>query len=411
VYSFLTHLECTNCGEQYPTDKLITTCPACGKVLYARYDLAAAAKEMTKEALIGRPWNLWRYHEIMPVQDPANALTLGEGGTAVLSTPRLGKHFGFDKLFVKDEGRNPTGSFKSRGLASAVSRAKELGVSAVSIPSAGNAAAAMSAYAANGGLDAYVFMPEDAPAVMKAECVTYGAKVYLVKGLINDAGKIGKIGCDARGWFDVSTLKEPYRAEGKKTMGLELAEQLGWRVPDAIIYPTGGGTGIVGMWKAFDELEQMGLIGSKRPKMIVVQAENCAPIVRAFERGERFAEPWQGAHTVAPGIRVPGAIGDYLILDSVRQSGGTCIAVSDDEILEGVRELASKEGIYSSPEVGAIVMAAKNLRASGFLKQDDETVLFATGAGIKHTELVDFDFAVLDPNDPNVLDAIDRAYA
>jgi len=411
VYSFLTHLECTNCGEHYPSDELITTCPACGKVLYARYDLAGAAKSMTKEALLERPWNLWRYHEIMPIQDPANALTLGEGGTAMLNAPRLGAAYGFDQLIVKDEGRNPTGSFKSRGLAAAVSRAKELGVKAVSIPSAGNAAAAMSAYAANGGLDSYVFMPEDAPAVMKAECYIYGAKVFLVKGLINDAGKIGKIGCDARGWFDVSTLKEPYRAEGKKTMGLELAEQLGWRVPDAIIYPTGGGTGIVGMWKAFDELEQMGLIGAKRPKMIVVQAENCAPIVRAFERGERHAELWQGAQTIAPGIRVPGAIGDYLIIDSVRESGGTCITVTDDEILEGVRDLASMEGIYASPEVGAVVMAAKHLRASGFLKQEDETILFATGSGLKHTDMVHAEFPVLDPSDPNVLAAIDRAYS
>lgn len=410
MYSYLTHLECTDCGETYPTDKLMTTCPACGKVLYARYDLAAAAQSMTKSSLVDRKWNLWRYHEIMPVQDPANALTLGEGGTAVLDTPRLGSSYGYERLKVKDEGRNPTGSFKSRGLAAAVSRAKELGASAVSIPSAGNAAAAMSAYAANGGLGAYVFMPQDAPSVMKAECTAYGAKVFLVKGLINDAGKVGKLGCGARGWFDVSTLKEPYRAEGKKTMGLELAEQLGWRVPDAIIYPTGGGTGIVGMWKAFAELEEMGLIGSKRPKMIVVQSEGCAPMVRAFEKGTRHAEFWQGASTVAPGIRVPVAIGDYLILDAVRQSGGTCIAVSDAAIMAGMRDLAAKEGIFTSPEVGAVVAAAKQLRANGFLKADDETIMFATGAGMKHTDLIDAEYPVLDPNDPDVLDAIDRAY-
>ncbi len=407
MYSYLTQLECTYCGKHYPADKLMMTCPSCGKVLYARYDLDAAAKQMTKAALADRPWNLWRYHEIMPAQDPVNALTLGEGGTAILDTPRLGKSFGFDNLKVKDEGRNPTGSFKSRGLAAAVSRAKELGATAVSIPSAGNAAAAMSAYAARGGLDAYVFMPQDAPSVMKAECTAYGAKVYLVHGLINDAGKVGKMGCDARGWFDVSTLKEPYRAEGKKTMGLELAEQLGWRVPDAIIYPTGGGTGIVGMWKAFAELEQMGLIGSKRPKMIVVQAEGCAPIVRAFDQGERHAELWQGAKTIAPGVRVPVAIGDYLILDAVRESGGTCIAVSDDDLMTGVHELAAQEGIFASPEVGAVVAAAKKLRANGFLKQEDETVLFATGAGMKHTELIEAEYPVLDPNDPDVLTRID----
>ena len=410
MYSNLTDLECTYCGEHYAADQLMTTCPACGKVLYARYDLSAAAITMTKAALADRSWNLWRYHEIMPVQDPANALSLGEGGTVLLDTPRLGKLFGFDQLKLKDEGRNPTGSFKSRGLASAVSRAKELGASAVSIPSAGNAAAAMSAYAARGGLDAYVFMPEDAPSVMKAECTAYGAKVYLVQGLINDAGKVGKMGCEARGWFDVSTLKEPYRAEGKKTMGLELAEQLGWRVPDAIIYPTGGGTGIVGMWKAFAELEEMCLIGSKRPKMIVVQAEGCAPIVRAFEERKRHAELWQGAKTIAPGVRVPVAIGDYLILDAVRESGGTCIAVSDDAILQGVRELAESEGIFASPEVGAIVAAAKKLRANGFLKQSDETVLFATGTGLKHTELIERQYPILDPNDPDILSQIDHAY-
>jgi threonine synthase len=411
VYSYLTHLECTYCGETYADDQRMTTCPACGKVLYARYDLAQAATQLTKASLAARPWNLWRYHELMPIQDPANALTLGEGGTALLETPRLGASFGFARLLVKDEGRNPTGSFKARGLCAAVSRAKELGVTAVSIPSAGNAAAAMSAYAANGGLDAYVFMPRDAPAVMKAECTAYGAKVFLVQGLINDAGKIGKIGCDARGWFDVSTLKEPYRAEGKKTMGLELAEQLGWRLPDAIIYPTGGGTGIVGMWKAFAELEAMGLIGSERPKMIVVQAEGCAPIVKAFQEGKRHAELWPGAQTIAPGVRVPVAIGDYLILDAVRESGGTCIAVSDADLMAGVRDLAAQEGIFASPEVGAVVAAAKQLRANGFLKTDDETVLFATGAGMKHTELIEADYPVLDPTDPDVLQAIDQAYS
>lgn len=408
--SYLTHLECTNCGETYPADHLMTTCPACGKVLFARYDLAGAAKEMTKEALKERPWNLWRYFEIMPIQDPANALTLGEGGTPLLDVPRLGATLGLDRLRVKDDGQNPTGSFKSRGLGSAVSRAKELGATSVAIPSAGNAAAAMSAYAARAGLDAYVFMPADAPVVTKAECRAYGAKVFLVKGLINDAGKVAKQGAEQRGWFDVSTLKEPYRAEGKKTMGLELAEQMGWRVPDAIVYPTGGGTGIVGMWKAFNELEEMGLIGSKRPKMIVVQSETCAPIVRAFERGERHAELWQGAHTLAPGIRVPVAIGDYLILDAVRQSGGTAIAVSDEELIGGMHLLAEKEGLFTSPEGGALVAAAQKLRERGFLSRDEEVLLFLTGSGLKHTELITADYPVLDPNDPNVIEAIDRAY-
>jgi len=408
--SHLTHLECTACGETYPADRLMTTCPACGKVLFARYDLEAAAKTLTREALASRPWNLWRYAEIMPVQDARHALTLGEGGTPLLPASRLGKALGYNRLLVKDDGQNPTGSFKARGLCAAVSRAAELGATAVAIPSAGNAAAAMSAYAARAGLEAYVFMPADTPEPMKAECRAYGARVFLVNGLINDCGRVVRAGAEARGWFDVSTLKEPYRAEGKKTMGLELAEQLGWRLPDAIIYPTGGGTGIVGMWKAFNELEQLGLIGSKRPRMIVVQSEGCAPIVRAFEQGERYAQLWEGAATVAPGIRVPVAIGDYLILDAVRQSGGTAITVSDEELLEGVRLAATHEGLFVSPEAGAVVAAARLLRERGVLGQDDEVVLFATGAGLKHTDLVTGEYPVLNPDDPALLSAIDSAY-
>ncbi|HEU5425181.1 MAG TPA: threonine synthase [Nitrolancea sp.] len=408
MYSYITNLECTYCGETFDKGKLMTTCPKCGKVLFARYDLKAAAKQMTKEALKDRPWNLWRYHEILPVENPDDALTLGEAGTALLPTPRLGQALGLGNLLVKDDGQNPTGSFKARGLCAAVSMARELGAKSVAIPSAGNAASAMSAYAARGGLDAFVFMPADAPEVMKAECVSYGAKVFLVKGLINDAGKIVREGSADQGWFDVSTLKEPYRAEGKKTMGLELAEQLGWRVPDAIVYPTGGGTGIVGMWKAFDELEQMGLIGSKRPKMIVVQSTGCAPIVKAFQEGKRHAELWQGAETLAPGIRVPVAIGDYLILDAVRQSGGTAIAVPDSEIMQGVRLLAAEEGVFASPEVGAVVMAAKHLREDGFLKPDDEVLLYATGSGMKHTDLVHGEYPLLDPNAADVVAQVVR---
>lgn len=408
--SFLTHLECTYCGKTYAADRLMTTCPACGKVLFARYDLQAAATQMSPAALRDRPWNVWRYFEIMPVQDPLYALTLGEGGTPLLEASRLGRAYGYDRLLVKDDGQNPTGSFKARGLGAAISRAKELGATAVAIPSAGNAAAAMSAYAARAGLDAYVFMPADAPDVTKAECRAYGAKVFLVNGLINDAGAIVRAGAAARGWFDVSTLKEPYRAEGKKTMGLELVEKLGWRVPDAIVYPTGGGTGIVGMWKAFDELEQMGLIGPKRPKMIVVQAENCAPIVRAFERGERHAELWRGAHTLAPGIRVPVAIGDYLILDAVRQSGGTALTVTDSELLEGMNLAAALEGLFVSPEAGAVVAAGRKLRECGFLTQSDEVVLFSTGSGLMHTDLISGAYPLLEPGNPDVLGSIDRAY-
>ena len=400
MYSALTNLECTACHQTYEADQLINTCPACGKVLYAQYDLTAAAASMTPEALAGRDWNLWRYREILPVQDPANAVTLGEGGTPLLPAPTLGALFGLNNVLIKDEGLNPTGSFKARGLGMAVARAKELGVTTVAIPSAGNAAAAMSAYAARAGLGAVVAMPVDAPEVMKAECVAYGAKVLLVKGLINDAGKIIRHGSDALGWFDVSTLKEPYRAEGKKTLGLELAEQLGWRVPDVIIYPTGGGTGIVGMWKAFAELEAMGLIGSKRPKMVVVQSENCAPIVRAFEEGADHAPLWENASTIAAGMRVPIAIGDYLILDAIRQSGGTAITVTDEQLLEGMRLAATKEGISASPESGAAIIAARMLRERDFLNADDEVVIFSTGSGIMHTDLVSQEgLTVLDPAD------------
>jgi threonine synthase len=400
--STITHLECTYCGEQYDHNQLITTCPSCGKVLYARYDLAKAAETMTKASLKDRPWNLWRYSEIMPVINREHAVTLGEGGTPLHEAPKLASEFGYDRLLIKDEGLNPTGSFKARGLGAAVAKASELGARTVAMPSAGNAAAAMTAYAARAGIQGIVAMPEDAPDVMKAECHMYGAKVLLVKGLINDCGALIRRGADKHGWFDCSTLKEPYRQEGKKTMGIEIAEQLGWRVPDAMIYPTGGGTGIVGMWKAFDELEKMGLIGSKRPKMISVQAENCAPIVRAFEKGERHAELWEGASTIAPGMRVPVAIGDYLILDAVRESGGTAIAISDDELLAGMELLAKKEGLFASPEVGSVVVAAQKLRESGFLKPEDETVLFSTGSGLMHTDLVHGDFPVLekDEEDP-----------
>ena len=385
--SYLTHLECTACAETWWADRLMTTCPACGKVLVARYDLTGATRAMTPEVLARRPWGLWRYFELLPVQDPANVLTLGEGGTPLLPAHALGRDFGLDRLLVKDEGPNPTGSFKARGLAVAVSRARELGAAALAIPSAGNAAAAMAAYAARGGLAAHVVMPADAPAATQAECRAYGARLVLVDGLIDDAGRLVREQAATEGWFDVSTLREPYRVEGKKTMGIELVEQLGWRVPDAIVYPTGGGTGIVGMWKAFAELTAMGLTGSKRPKMIVVQAEGCAPLVRAFQTGARHADRWQNAATVAAGLRVPAAIGDYLILDAVRASGGTAITVSEAELLEGVQLAATREGLFVSPEAGAAVVAARKLRASGFLGHDDEVVIFATGSGLKHIDL------------------------
>lgn len=404
MQSYLAHLECTACHQTYPADQFINTCPECGKVIYARYDLKGAARAMTPDALSGRPWNLWRYFEILPLQDEANAITLGEGGTPLLPAPALGGLFGLGNLLIKDEGQNPTGSFKARGLGMAVSRAAELGASTVAIPSAGNAAAAMAAYAAKRGLKAVVAMPIDTPEVMKAECIAYGAQVLLVKGLINDAGKIIREGAEKFGWFDVSTLKEPYRAEGKKTLGLELVEQLGWRVPDAIIYPTGGGTGIVGMWKAFAELEEMGLIGPKRPKMVVVQAEHCAPIVCAFEANERHAPLWRDASTIAAGMRVPIAIGDYLILDAIRQGGGTAITVTDDQMLEGMRLAATREGLLVSPESGAAIIAARILRERQFLKEDDEVLIFSTGSGLMHTDLIaQEDLTIVDPADASLI--------
>ncbi len=402
MQSYLTHLDCTYCGKTYSADELQTVCAACGKVLYARYDLAAAAQAMTKEALAQRPFTMWRYREVLPVRADANVVTLGEGGTPLLPMARFGGSIGLPGLLAKDEGGNPTGSFKARGMAMAISKAKELGAKAVAAPSAGNAASAMSAYAARAGLAAYVFMPQDTPSIMKAECTAYGAHVYLVNGLINDAGKIVRENSAARGWFDVSTLKEPYRQEGKKTMGYEIAEQLGWSLPDAIIYPTGGGTGIVGMWKAFAEMEAMGMIGPERPEMIAVQSDGCAPIVEAYRAGERHAPLFANARTLAPGIRVPVAIGDYLILDAIRQSEGTALTVTDEEILAETLSVAKLEGLYPSPEAAATFAAARKLVERGHFCGGERVIAFSTGAGMKHTELIDLDLPVLDPNDPEV---------
>ena len=394
-------LHCAHCGTQYSPFELQAVSACCQQPLVADYDLH---EPLSRAAGINlADGSMWRYGALLPLLDEANKVTLGEGMTPLLSLPQLAARYSLSSLLLKDEGQNPTGSFKARGLGMAVSRAKELGVTALAIPSAGNAASAMAAYAARAALPAYVFMPVDAPIVMKAECRAYGAHVFLVDGLINDAGKVAREAGPSFEWFDVSTLKEPYRAEGKKTMGIELAEQLGWRVPDALVYPTGGGTGIVGMWKAFAELEEMGLIGPKRPKMIVVQAEGCAPIVRAYEAGERHAGLWDDASTVAAGLRVPVAIGDYLILDAIRESGGTALTVSDAELMEGVDLAARHEGLFVSPEAGAAYVATRKLRESGFLERDDEVVIFSTGSGMKHTELIPTGpdaFPVLDPTAP-----------
>lgn len=385
--STLTHLECGKCGATYDAHQLMNLCPACGKPLLARYDLVKAAQTLTPAALKARPANLWRYEEVLPVQRDDARLMLGEGWTPLVCAGTLGNEIGCPNTLIKDESLNPTGSFKARGLALAVSRAWELGAKEIAIPSAGNAAGAMSAYAAAAGLKAHVFMPADVPMTFRVECAQLGATVTLVDGLITDCGVKVREGAKVHGWFDVSTLKEPYRIEGKKTMGYELAEQLGWTLPDVIIYPTGGGTGLVGMWKAFDEMEQMGLIGSKRPRMVTVQSAGCAPMVRAFEEETEFAEPWQGAKTVADGLRVPAAVGDFLILQALRQSGGIAITVTDEEMLHYAKVMGRHTGIFPAPEGAATLAAQIHLLDKGWIQPDETVVLFNTGTGLKYAHL------------------------
>ena len=385
--SFLSHLECALCGKELEAGRLWNLCPACEKPLLARYDLEKARRAVTRETIAGRKADLWRYRELLPVRDPRHALCLGEGFTPLVRAARLGQAVGLANLFIKDEGLNPTGSFKARGLAVAVSRARELGVEAVSIPSAGNAAGAMSAYAALAGLRAYVFMPRDVPQLFVAECRALGAEVTLVDGLITDCGRVAAEEVRQFGRFDVSTLKEPYRLEGKKTMGYELAEQMGWTLPDVIIYPTGGGTGLIGMWKAFDEMEKLGWIGPQRPRMVTVQSDGCAPMVKAFHEGREFAEPWQDARTIADGLRVPAAVGDFLILRALRQSGGTAVAVPDQEMLEAANLIGRTQGIFACPEGAATLVAFQHLRRQGWIGDNETVVLFNTGSGLKYAHL------------------------
>lgn len=381
------NLECSFCHREYEPRHLHNVCTECGKPLLVRYDLKRIAKFLTRQALYARRSDLWRYREMLPVRREDNIVTLGEGWTPLIHAKRLGAALGVGQLFVKDESLNPTQSFKARGMSVAVSMAKELGAKKLATPSAGNAAGALAAYCAHAGLGAYIFMPRDTPRANVIESEVAGAHVTLMDGLITDCGAEVARRKDAEGWFEVSTLKEPYRLEGKKTLGYEIAEQSAWTLPDVIVYPTGGGTGLVGMWKAFDELQQLGWISEKRPRMISVQAAGCAPIVRAFAAGERFATEFENAATVASGLRVPKAIGDFLILDAIRESGGTAIAVTDDELVDGARELARTEGIFAAPEGGACVPALRKLLASGDVKPDERVVLFNTGSGIKYLDV------------------------
>ena len=384
--TFVTHLECSASGARYPADELHNLSRE-RKPLIVRYDLDGVKKALSKEALARRPSDLWRYRELLPVRRARDIVSLGEPVTPILALPRLAQRLPAGEILVKDESRLPTGSFKARGLALAVSMAKALGVAHMAMPTNGNAGAALSAYASRAGIKTTVFCPADTPEVNVREIALQGASVYRVNGLIDDCGKIVAEGAAKIGWFDTSTLKEPYRIEGKKTMGLELAEQLDWQLPDVILYPTGGGTGLIGMWKAFAELEAIGFIGAKRPRMVAVQASGCAPIAHAFTEGSDSSEMWRNAETFASGLRVPKPYGDTLILNILRESCGVALAFTDDQILASILDWARNEGIFLSPEGAAATAAYDHLLQAGFLKPADRVVLFNTGAGLKYTDV------------------------
>ena len=381
----VTHLECSRTGERLEAGK-VHNVSAAGWPLLVRYDIETLRRRWDRDSLASAPLSMWRYAPLLPVRFTENIVSLQEGFTPLHKLARLGGRLECDDLWLKDEGTNPTGTFKARGLSCAISMCRELGITKVAIPTAGNAGGALAAYAAAAGIGAHVFMPRDVPLANLLESKSFGAKVVLVDGLISDCAKRVVDGKATENWFDLSTLKEPYRIEGKKTMGLEAAEQFGWKLPDAIFYPAGGGVGMIGMWKAFAELEQLGWIGPKRPKMIAVQAEGCQPIVRAFEQNAEFSEFWQGAATLASGLRVPKALGDFLVLRSIRESGGTAVAVSDIEIMNACEELASREGLFVAPEGGACVAALKKLRQSGFLGRSSRILIYNTGSGYKYLE-------------------------
>ena len=380
MFSFLAHLACTKCGATFERDSRANLCARCKGPLFSKYHV----RPLDRDGGGSRARSMWRWHEMMPVEDPANVVTLGEGGTPMLRVEQLGARAGFPDLWIKDESGNPTGSFKARGLSAAISRAKELGHAKVALPTAGNAGGAAAAYAARAGLECHVFMPRDTPEIFRVECERYGAHVTLVDGLIDACGRIVAERAPVEGWHDVSTLKEPYRVEGKKTMGYELAEDFGWTLPDAIVYPTGGGTGLIGMWKAFEEMEELGWIGSKRPRMIAVQAAGCAPIPRAFAEGREASEKWENAETYASGLRVPKAFADFLILRDVRASHGDAVAVDDDEIRAAEREIGESEGMFVAPEGAATWAAVKKLAREKRLDPTGRIVLFNTGTGFKY---------------------------
>ena len=383
--TFATEIVCPRCRNSFPLGKVINLCP-CGSPLLVRYDARKIARAVKKSELKSRPSTLWRYQEFLPLRAERNRVSLGEGFTPLIEARQLASELSIKRLWIKDEAQNPTGSFKDRGLSVAVSLAKELGIKKVAIPSAGNAGGSLSAYAARAGMEAYVFMPKDTPRANQIEAARYGAKLTLVDGLINDCGRLIAERKGAEGWFDVSALKEPYRVEGKKTMGLEIAEQLDWKLPDVIIYPTGGGTGLIGMWKGFNELAEIGWIGSKRPRMVSVQAEGCAPIVRAFNEGKEKADPWLNAKTIASGLRVPQAVADFLMLQVIRESKGIALSVSDSEMVREIDHVGRSEGLFFCPEGGAGVAALRRLVQQGWIKPTETVLIFNTASGLKYID-------------------------
>ena len=395
---FVTHLECSRCGETYESEQLVNLC-RCGGPLLVRYDLERIKAHLTKEDLASRQPDLWRYRELLPVRESGNAVTLGEGMTPLIKLESLGAELGLSNLYMKDEGLLPTGSFKARGAAVGVSRAKELGAGAVAMPTNGNAGGAWSGYCARAGIESIIVMPISAPVIHRTECAVAGAKLFLVDGLISDAGGIVGRAVKERGYYDVSTLKEPYRIEGKKTMGLEIAEQFDWKLPDVIVYPTGGGVGIIGIHKALKELQEIGWVGEKLPRLVAVQAEGCAPIVKAWRDNKSESEFWPDARTVAFGLTVPKAIGDFIVLRGLYETEGCGVAVSDEDILEAVKTIAAKEGLFICPEGAATFCAAAQLAGDGWIKPDETVVLLNTGCGLKYTDALSFDIPILKPDD------------